>query len=179
MADDALRWYAARAKPGHERVAMVNLARQDFPAYYPQITIERRRRDRIVNDTEPLFPGYILIQFELAVGAWKAINGTRGIIRLLGFGDEGTPSPLPIGEIERLQDRETSGSLCVSEVVRISRDDVCRIKFGNAVDKIGPVLRTRGERITLLLDLLGRKVPVTVPMHALEVVHRADSRPMR
>jgi len=168
MADQ--RWYAARAKTGQESIALDNLARQSFTAYYPQVEVERRRRGRITVEHEGLFPGYVLVKFALEPRAWRAINGTRGVIRLLSFSVEGAPSPLPVGEIERLQEREKQGQLHISEIMRLHRGDTVRLKIGMAVDQIGEVVRTRGERVELLLSLLGREIRCIAPMHALEMV---------
>jgi len=171
------RWYAARAKPGQERIAIDNLKRQDFEAYYPRMTIERAKHGRVVRESEALFPGYLLIRFALATASWRAINSTRGVIRLLSFAQEGTPSPLPAGEIESLQEREKAGQLYVSEVVRLRRGDEVRIKIGWATDQIGTVVWTKAERVRLLLRLLGQEVSVIAPQHALEFVRRPQIVP--
>lgn len=171
-------WYAAKTKPRQENVALLNLARQKFEAYSPQVTVERLRGrvrfgKRIMVEREPLFPGYVLVRVTLSAAIWREINLTRGILSLLTFGEKGAPVPLPSHEVESIQARELSGQLFISEVRKIRRGDKVKIKFGNAVDKIGSVIFTRGERIELLLDLLGRQTRVRVPLHAVEV---ADAR---
>ena len=169
------RWYAVRTKPGQEHIASECLSRQEFKAYYPRITVERAKHGRIVRDSEGLFPGYVLVMFRLAISSWRAINNTRGVIRLLSSSVEAPPLPLPIGEIERLQERERTGQLFISEVVRLRRGDRVRIKFGWAVDQIGTVVSTRAERVNLLLALLSREVRLIAPSHALELVSRASA----
>src|SRR5262245_27759455 len=139
------RWYCCRSKPGQERIALDQLTKQNFVAYYPRITIERWKSGRIVRESEGLFPGYVLILFALATTSWRVANSTRGVIRRLGAGESGTPIPLPHGEIERLQQREKAGELYISEVRRLRRGDEVRIKFGWAVDQIGTVMWTRRE----------------------------------
>ena len=168
-------WYAARAKPGQEHIALDCLARQNFTAYYPKITIERARGGRVVRDSEGLFPGYVLVMFSMAVSSWRAINNTRGIIRLLGGNSDGSfPVSLPEREVERLQERERRGELFISEVIRVRRGDKVRIKFGWAVDKIGTVVSTKKERVNLLVALLGGDVRLVAPQHALELIRRPD-----
>src|SRR5215831_18004290 len=135
--DSGERWYAARAKSGQEQTALAHLSRQNFTAYYPKITIERSRNGRITTESEGLFPGYVLVYFALETAAWRAINSTRGIIRLLSFSEDGKPSPLPTDEITALQKRENSGQLYISEVKRFRRGDRVRLKVGPAVDQIG------------------------------------------
>jgi len=169
------RWYAARTKPRQEAVAVLNLARQDFEAYSPQVTVERYKQtassgQRITIEREPLFPGYVLVKFALENFGWRSINSTRGVIELLRFGDDGGPCSLPRGEVESIQRREISGQLFISEVRRVRQNDSVKVKFGPAADKIGRVIFTKGERVELLLNLLGRETRVQAPLHAVEVV---------
>jgi transcription antitermination factor NusG len=164
------RWYCARSKPGQEELALDCLQRQNFTTYFPRMTVERAKHGRIVRDSVSLFPGYVLIMFAFAVEYWRAINNTRGVVRLLGSGAEGAPSPLPHGEIERLMQREKRGELFISEVLRLRRGDKVRVKLGWAVDQIGTVVSTKRERVTLLVSLLSREVRVLAPLHALELV---------
>lgn len=149
---------------------MTNLTRQNFVVYAPKISIERVRQKRITIDREPLFPGYVLVQFVLEDNSWRAINNTRGVVKLLVFGETGHPVPMPNREVESIQRREIAGQLFVSEVKRVRRGDKIRLKFGAAVDKIGRVIFTRGERVELLLNLLGRQTRVKAPLHAVEVI---------
>jgi transcriptional antiterminator RfaH len=165
-------WYAAKTKSGQDTIACNNLARQSFAIYYPQMIIERYRQGRITRETEPLFPGYILISFELDNTAWRAINNTRGVYKLLSFSEDGRPSRMPHGEVESLQDKEKQGKLYISEVLRLRRGDLVRLKFGPSTDRIGEVLRCRGERVEFLLTLLGRRSRVIAPLHALDLVGR-------
>jgi transcriptional antiterminator RfaH len=167
------RWYCARSKPGQEGIAVDCLKRQDFTPYFPKITIERAKNGRIVRDSEALFPGYLLVLLAMAPEHWRAINNTRGVAKLLGAGVDGFPTALPRGEIERLIERERAGMLFISEVVRLRRGDKVRIRFGWAVDQIGSVVSTKGERINLLVGLLGAQCRVIAPQHALELVQRA------
>jgi transcriptional antiterminator RfaH len=165
-----MRWFCARTKPRQEAIAVENLRRQSFETYSPKIRIERIHKSRICIDTESLFPGYLLIKFTLSDPTWRVINSTRGIANLLTFAENGRPSPMPIGEVESIQQREKQGLLFISEVKRVRRGDRVRLKIGPAAEQIGTVLFTRGERVELLLNLLGRKTRVKAPLHVVEVV---------
>ena len=170
--DISHRWYAARHKPLQAHIAMEHLRRQNFEPYAPLIRIERlsKRDGRIVIDSESLFPSYLLIRFNLTDAAWRAINSTRGILHLLSASPDARPSALPVGEVESIQAREKKGLLFVSEVKRLRHGEKVRLKYGVAADQIGTVICTRAERVTLLLNLLGRQVRVYTPLHAVEVV---------
>src|SRR4030095_12008760 len=114
-------WYAAKCKAGQDRIAIENLTRQQFQCYYPQITIERWRAGHIRRERESLFPGYILVSFVLEDQAWRVINNTRGVYRLLSFNEDGRPSAMPDGEVELLQNKEKNGQLYMSEIMRLRR----------------------------------------------------------
>jgi transcriptional antiterminator RfaH len=164
------QWYAARTKPRQESVAVENLERQGFSVYSPQVAIERLKAQRITTIREPLFPGYVLVRFVLGDSSWRTINSTRGVISLLTFGENGIPTAMPPGEVESIQRREKVGDLFISEIHKVQRGDSVRLKYGPAADAIGTVIFTRGERVGLLLHLLGRQTRVKAPLHAVEVV---------
>lgn len=164
------RWYVARAKRGLERVAMANLAKQEFAAYFPMQTVERVRRGAFVTESEAVFPGYVLIRFDVEADRWVAINSTRGITSLIGSGETGAPYPIPEGHIEELQERERQGELRVRAARDIRAGDAVRVNSGSLAGKIGSCRWTKRERVMMLLSLLGREVLVAVPKHMLSVV---------
>jgi len=170
------RWYVARTKPRQESTAIEHLTRQNFEVYAPRISIERIRRERIIVEREPFFPGYVLVKFVLADAAWRVINSTRGVASLLIFGENGAPTPMPDGEVETIQKQEKQGKLFVSEIKRVRRGDHVRLKIGPSAAQIGRVIFTRGERVELLLSLLGRQTRIKAPLHVVEVI---DQRPIR
>lgn len=173
------RWYAAKAKPSQERIALENLSRQEFTAYYPRIHIHRVKKGKIIKEIEGLFPGYLFVNFILEPSAWRIINSTRGIMRLLSFSQDGKPSPVPPGHIEALQERESSGEFHIPVAARFRKNDTVRIKNGPSAGKTGHVLCTKGERVEFLLHLLGREVKCIAPQHILYLVGQGDSIPVR
>lgn len=167
-----LHWYAAKTKPGKDSVAIENLERQKFEIYYPQIIIRRGK-------TEALFPGYVLIRFELETPIWRTINNTRGISRLLSFSPDGKPTPLPDLEVDALQIREAKGELRITDPDTMHPGDKVRITVGPYTDQIGEVIRTRGERVEFLLQLMGRNARCIAPSHTLHLVERQGGPPVR
>jgi transcriptional antiterminator RfaH len=166
----SMRWYAAKTKAGQDGIALDNLKRQAFETYYPRMTVERYRNGQVRRDHESLFPGYVLVRFALETSSWKTINNTRGVYRLLSSKEDGHPSALPDNEVDWLQERERSGKLYISEIQRFRRGDQVRLKVGPSADQVGQVLRARGERVEVLLQLLGRQVRCIAPNHALALV---------
>lgn len=75
-------WSCAQTHPRQEKLALRNLRRQAFTAFYPFFLVEhvmRGQRRRIV---QPVFPGYVFVELEDAT-SWSPINSTMGVKRLL------------------------------------------------------------------------------------------------
>jgi transcriptional antiterminator RfaH len=87
-----LRWYALHTKPREEERADVNLRAWGVETFAPKISEGRLNQfnSRCVFVNKPLFPGYIFARFDFNTSCHQ-INGTRGIQRIVGFGDGPTP----------------------------------------------------------------------------------------
>jgi transcriptional antiterminator RfaH len=100
---DGLRWYVVQTKPKQEARAELNLRSWNVEILAPKI-LEwqhspnggRQRRPA------PLFPGYLLARFDAKALVTK-IRLTRGIRRVVGFGQYATP--LEDGVVSLIQSR--------------------------------------------------------------------------
>ncbi len=169
-------WYAAKSRPSQDRRAIENLERQSFTTYWPQIEIEKIKNGKVIHQREALFPGYIFVHFQLSAEPWHRINNTLGIQRLLSFSQDGTPSKVPDGVVENLKFRESTGQLKFSEIRRFRKGDLIKVKNGQSVGFQGIVVRTKGERVEFLLNLLGRKVRCISAAHTLHLVAQGPVR---
>ncbi|WP_085798166.1 transcription termination/antitermination protein NusG [Falsiruegeria litorea] len=158
-------WYVAQLKPNGLRQAAVHLARQGFrtfaPTYHLSHGAGRKAQQR------SLFPGYIFVSFDKEREQWTAINHTRGVNRLLA--DNPTrPAPLPQTFMESLFERcDESGTLLRPE--DLSAGDRARILSGPFASLIGKVTHASDqERVALLVNLLGRTVPLDIPRKLVE-----------
>ena len=164
-----LLWYVARVKQGKAAVAMRGLDDQGFDPYYPLMTVAVARAGRTIDRSEPVFPSYLFVRSEPEPQRWRAMNGTRGVVRLLGHGPDGEPSPLRAGEVERLMDRERRGQLRHPTRRQVRAGD--RVEFKNgALTGLGGVCQwTRRERVAVLLSLFGGSRLVETPRDWLRV----------
>ncbi|HYJ88179.1 MAG TPA: transcription termination/antitermination NusG family protein [Pyrinomonadaceae bacterium] len=87
-----LRWYAIKTKPREEDRADSNLRAWSVETFAPKIKESRLNQftNRRAFVSKPLFPGYIFARFNL-ITSLHGINSTRGIQRVVGFGDGPTP----------------------------------------------------------------------------------------
>ena len=88
------RWYVAETEPRKETVAIQHLERQSFRCFCPRLQRVRRHARRIETVLAPLFPGYVFVNFDADRVGWRAINGTRGVRRLL-TSERLAPLPMP------------------------------------------------------------------------------------
>jgi transcription antitermination factor NusG len=168
-----MRWFVAKHQPGKRTVALDHLDRQGFETYSPCGKFERVIAGKLRCESKPVFDGYLFIRIAFDNAQWRAINGTRGIVCLL---NREQPIAVPVGEVERFIEAERQGKLIISEIRRIRRGDFVRFKNGPLVDQVCRCERTQGERVHLLLNLLGGISRVSVPAHTLAIVERAPVR---
>jgi len=145
-----------------------NLHRQRFQTFLPLHEETKRRAGRFIVTLRPLFAGYMFVAFDTAKGGWRAINSTYGVTRLVSFGED--PQPVPLDLISRLMLRCGDGGkllppriLHPGDAVRISGGPFA--EFVATVDKIDP-----GQRVWVLLDLMGRTARMAVQAEALQVM---------
>jgi transcriptional antiterminator RfaH len=162
-------WYVARLKPGKADTAMRGLGDQGFAPYYPHMTVTVARAGRVMDRREPVFPSYVFVRCAAEPCLWRAMNGTRGVVRLLGFGQDGEPSPLRNGEVERLMDRERRGQLRHPTRRRIRTGDTVEFKNGALAGLSGICQWTKRERVAVLLEILGGVTVVQTPRDWLRV----------
>lgn len=163
------RWYVAYTQPTAEHRAAGHLKRQGFDAYLPlcrKIWRHARRKETV---SRPLFPRYVFVSFDLEVDRWRSVNGTIGVSWLVCHGE--FPAALPDGVIESLRISEgDEGVVPLSQLVLFDAGARLRVLDGAFTGQTGTYqCMSEAERVVLLFDLIGHKVEVTVPVHAVEV----------
>ena len=154
------RWFAVQSKSGQELLALKNLTRQGYPAFCPIFVKHVRHARQVVKRQKPFFPGYIFVQIDPDRDNWFPINSTIGVARILTFG--GRLAQLPLGLVERMRELSLAqGAITVPQEFRTG--DQVRVLSNSFDNWIGEVIdRPDAERVTLLVDIMSRKVPLTV-----------------
>lgn len=147
-------------RPQHEAIAAVNLTRQGYVNYCP---FYNRKQVGKPDALRPLFARYIFIFIDQS---WYSVLGTRGISRIL-MGDLG-PQTIPTMVIDELKKREVNGLVQLISPPKFLKGDKVRASDGPLS---GHLLFYDGvlpnERVRVLMDLLGRKVPVELDERSL------------
>ncbi|MFZ0150142.1 MAG: transcriptional activator RfaH [Xanthobacteraceae bacterium] len=156
------RWFVAHTHPHAEAKATAHLNRQGFEIYFPRYLKRRRHARRVEIVSAPLFPRYLFVAIDLNMQRWRSIFSTIGVSRLVCNGDE--PTPVPIGILEALKNREdASGFIKLDFRPRFRAGDKIRVLDGAFSSCLGLFEgMAERERIAILLDLLGRKVRVVL-----------------
>ena len=152
-----MNWYVVSTRVNQEARAAEHLARQGFTPFLPQYRKTRRHARKIETIAAPLFPGYLFVAFDAARQAWRSVNGTCGVQRLICQGDR--PLALPEDFVPELLARRDGEGFFAPPEPDLRRGDQVRLLAGPFADHVATILRLgESERIWLLLDILGRAV---------------------
>ena len=154
-------WYVAFTQPNSEERAAAHLQNQDYQIYIPRY-LKRRRFGRLINHAAPLFPRYVFVGIDIGRQRWRSVNGTVGVSYLICHGDQ----PIRVQEeiLSALAAREDDSGLVKLLPARAFRPgERVRVSEGVFADQLGLYEGVSdSDRARILLDLLGRKVRVTV-----------------
>ena len=160
---EKMYWTVAQTKPNAERVAQLNLQRQQFLTYLPVFAMKVGKVTKI----KVLFPRYIFVQIEQQ---WHSINSTIGISRLI-LTNENKPAILSDKIIEGLKAREEKGLIILEPKAKFKPGENVKIVNGpfSGYSALYQEMRD-SERSRILIELLGRSVQIEVNENDLSAV---------
>jgi transcriptional antiterminator RfaH len=161
------RWYVVQSQPNAEHKAMAHLNRQGFGTYLPRYLKRRRHARRMDIVAAPLFPRYLFVAIDLTAQRWRSIFSTVGVSRIVCNGD--FPTPIHDHVVAALKAREdTGGFVHLDSRPNFCAGDKVRLLDGVFADCLGLYEGMKdNDRVAILLDLLGRKVRVTVDVDSV------------
>jgi transcriptional antiterminator RfaH len=153
-------WYVVQTHVNGETKAALNLQRQGYEVYLPRYLKRRNHARKIDFAVKPLFPRYMFVAIEMATQGWRSIQSTVGVSRLVCQGD--VPSVVPRGVVPALKEREDDrGFISMDVRPAFAPGDKVRVLAGAFMDNAGLFNGLADHnRVSILLDLLGRKVRV-------------------
>jgi transcription elongation factor/antiterminator RfaH len=158
-------WYVVHTQPRAEGQAMYHLETQGYRVFYPRYrrTVRHARQTKSV--LAPLFPNYLFVLLNLSRDHWRSVNGTRGVVHLLMQGE--APQPVPNSVVDGLQSQMRSdGTVDWTPTFRIG--GAVRISDGPFAEFLGTLEHfDAAGRVRVLLDFLGRSVPVALRCEAI------------
>jgi transcriptional antiterminator RfaH len=161
------RWYAVHTHARAEQKALQNLHQQGFNTYLPRYRKRRRHARRIDWVSTPLFPRYLFVELDMERHGWRPIQSTFGVQYLVCNGDQ--PAPVPLGVVESMKTHEDgTGLIPLEQAPLFRKGDQVRIETGPFSGHVGLFDSTTDEeRVTILLDLMGRQVKAKVSIEAV------------
>jgi len=88
-------------KPRAEARAFENLERQGFEVFLPMITLQKVRRAKLANVTEPMFSRYLFLRTTQAMEDLSVVRSTLGVSQLVRFGT--VPAKVPHVWVEAMK----------------------------------------------------------------------------
>ena len=162
-------WFVAQLKPNGYAKAKCNLERQGYKTFMPlleRVVSHARTKKRVAR---PLFPGYIFITFDPGRTQWRSINNTFGVSSLI-MACINTPACVPHSLMTALLTRcDVAGHILPPE--KFNAGDKVRIIGGAFEGTFAQVQHaSEGERVRLLLDIMGRSVSTDCAQGELEIL---------
>ncbi|WP_417663670.1 transcription/translation regulatory transformer protein RfaH [Pseudidiomarina donghaiensis] len=156
-----MTWYVVRTKPRQETRARLNLENQDINAFLPEITLQKIRRGKRTDVTEPLFPGYIFAELDDYAGKFHKVRSTFGVAKMLTFGE--TPATIPDALIEEMRHVNATTQQKAQQSAMPQVGEKVEITYGPFKGFIAEIVQLDGEsRCIVLLNWLQKEVKATL-----------------
>jgi len=99
IATNAPRWYAVYTYPRHEKAVAEQLETKFVETFLPTFASRSRWKDRNVEISRPLFPGYVFTR--ICLGDRTKVVSIPSVVRILSF--NGRPAEISDQEIESIR----------------------------------------------------------------------------
>lgn len=162
----AKKWYVVQSQAVAEDKAHANLTFQGFETFFPRFRKRRRHARKVDIVLAPLYPRYLFVRLDLDGEPWRRVNGTFGVVGLVGFGERPCALPEPI--VDAIRERCDGAGVIDLDEPEFKPGQALHITGGPLANLIGLFEKTVGTReVVLLVQLLGRAMRVSVPFAAV------------
>ena len=162
----SLSWLCVRTQPKREHIAAGRLELlAGVEVFCPRIRFRRNTKRGKVWFEEALFPGYLFARFDMPtmLRAVSSAYGVRGLVRFAG-----ECAQVPDFVVDTL--RSGADDVVVIKEPSLKAGDVAVMAEGamRGLRAIVTQVLSGGERVKILMDLMGTKVVAEVSIAALE-----------
>jgi transcriptional antiterminator RfaH len=150
-------WFCLRTQIKHERLAAAHLRMmEEVEVLFPRMSFTRKRMGAVKQVTEPLFPNYLFARFNPRYSLAR-VRHAHGVQTVVHFGNR--LPVIPDSVIQEIRQSLTPEEVCHVETSLAPGDTVgiCSGAFTGLQAVITSYV-PRKQRVTLLLDFLGRQV---------------------
>lgn len=180
---DEPRWYCIRTEFGAEITADMAIRTAEFETFFPMLWIaplpaRRTEMGRLMPAQSerlvPLFRRYIFARFLRSDPSWRRIATMRGVERIFSTSPT-TPIPVPDVAIDIVRKQCHPNGVVYppghgEKRAAMEIGAIGRIPNSAFPDLVGICDWSEGDRVRLLMSIMGRQVPVTVDRSAVEII---------
>ena len=182
MADSVMKWYVVRAVGGQENKVKTyietEIARFGLSDYVNQVIVPTEkviqvRNGKKINRERVYFPGYVMVEANLAGEVPHVIKSVTGVIGFLGETKGGDPVPMRKSEVNRMlgkvdelsvRDENIVIPYNVGETVKVI--DGPFNGFDGAVENVNEEKR----KLEVMVKIFGRKTPLELNYTQVEKI---------
>jgi len=169
------RWYVVQVYAGFEEAAKADLEKrirdEGLEEYFGQILIPSAKLKQMLGaeqtDDAQLFPGYILVEMELASQAIRMVLSSLRVIKFLGGKEPVAISQKEIDRITAQMRGEVAVAAKKSEFAVGSEVDIVDGPFAGFVGLIEKI-DEENERVTVMVSIFGRMTPVELNFNQIK-----------
>jgi transcriptional antiterminator RfaH len=168
LSGSSFPWRCVKTQPKREHIAAGQLERlEGMEVFAPRIRFRRRTPRGKVWFEESLFPGYIFARFDLPMQ--RAVSSAVGVRGLVKFAGE--CAVVPNSMIEQLW-TDSAEPIVIPDEPDVKEGDEAVVAEGSLMGLKAVITRVMpgGERVKVLLDMMGTAVEAEVPVDTLEKV---------
>lgn len=158
-------WFLVQTKPKQEDRALENLEMQGINSFCPKVFVEKLIRGKRKVTKEVLFPNYLFVQFDQNNMSALSVNYTRGVQRIISFGNK--PSAVPDQLIAQLRERvDQSDKSMITDLPK--KGEQLQILDGPFRGLNAVFSQIDGDsRAIVLITILSQKVKAILPLASL------------
>ncbi len=165
----AKKWYVIHTYSGYENKVRTNLEHRIqsmgmedkiFDVRVPTETVtDIKEGGRRVTSEKKVFPGYILVQMDLADESWYVVRTTPGVTGFVG--SQGKPVPLSRDEFNRIMKR-TEATVKQRTTTDFTEGMPVKVTSGPLADFDGVISEVNPDagKVRVLVSIFGRETPV-------------------
>ena len=165
--DERARWYVVHTYSGHENKVATALKQRvesmELQDYILEVLIPTQNKIKIskgkkLEQTEKIFPGYILIKMIMNDKAWLTVRTTSGITSFIGIGSK--PTPISDKEVEAIQKFMKQDAPKYQATFRVGEGvKIVEGPFADFLGNVESIDEAKGK-VKVLVSIFGRETPV-------------------
>ncbi len=182
MADSVMKWYVVRAVGGQENKVKAyietEIARFGLTDYVNQVIVPtekviQERNGKKVNRERVYFPGYVMVEANLAGEVPHVIKSVTNVIGFLGETKGGEPVPMRKSEVNRMLGKVDELSVKDENIViPFNIGETVKVIDGpfNGFDGAVENINEEKRKLEVMVKIFGRKTPLELNYTQVEKI---------